>query len=163
MKLIKTTVLDAESATITISNIPQEFKTLKIVISARTANTTGRFDDLYLQPNSATTNLSNRAVYGTGSAAASNSESNVVAGFAVGNSATASTFGSAEVTIPNYSGSANKTVSVDTVSENNETLAIQYLSAGLWSSSAAITSIKLDHYRSGNFMVGTTVYIYGIG
>jgi hypothetical protein len=55
--------------------------------------------------------------------------------------------------IPNYAGSSNKSVSIDAVTENNATAAEANLVAGLWSSTAAITSITLYNYGSvTNFM-----------
>jgi hypothetical protein len=53
------------------------------------------------------------------------------------------TFGNAIIYIPNYTSSNNKSISVDSVNENNDTEAYAMLTAGLWSNSAAITSIKL--------------------
>ena len=58
-------------------------------------------------------------------------------------SQTSSTFSSHSVYIPNYAGSNNKSTSSDNASENNATTAYIYLMAGLWSNSAAITSIAI--------------------
>jgi hypothetical protein len=51
-------------------------------------------------------------------------------------------------------------VSVDFVGENNTGLSYQVLTAGLFSSTAAITSISLD--GTDNFVAYSTAYLYGI-
>jgi len=73
---------------------------------------------------------------------------------------TASTFGNGQVYIPNYAGSNNKSTSADTVSEDNATLAYSALTAGLWSNTAAITSITIAAVT--NFAQYSTAYLYGI-
>lgn len=166
LKLIKTTVLDASAASVTISNIPQEFKTLKLIVSARSNDTNaGAFDGLKVQFNSVTTGYSERLLYGTGSSALSTSQSgdnSIHFQYIANNAGTASTFGNTEVTIPNYNSSSNKPVAGSSVSENNGTAAIQALNAGLWSNSAAITSIVLSPNSAGNFLAGSTFYLYGV-
>ena len=82
-------------------------------------------------------------------------------GYAPAGTATASTFGSLDVYIPNYSGSNYKSLSNDTVMESNSTQVLLTLSANLWSNSAAITS--LDIYTiSGNCEEYSTATLYGI-
>jgi hypothetical protein len=74
---------------------------------------------------------------------------------------TASTFANNEVTIPNYTSSNFKSYSVDSVTENNATQAYAIFVAGLWSNTAAITSITLG-LSSANFVQYSTAYLYGI-
>ena len=100
-------------------------------------------------------------MYGTGAAASSTSGSTRYFAFVPGASATASTFGNVEYYIPNYAGSNNKSVSVDHVTENNATAAIAALTAGLWSDSAAITSVKITP-GSGTFAQHSSATLYGI-
>jgi hypothetical protein len=77
-------------------------------------------------------------------------------------SATASTFASADIYIPNYTSSDYKSISIDTVTEKNATDAYMRLTAGLWSNTAAITSIGLNCSASGNFVQYSTFYLYGV-
>jgi hypothetical protein len=77
-------------------------------------------------------------------------------------SATANTFGSAEVHIPNYTGSAAKSVLSTGVAENNGTQAIVGMNANLWNSTAAVTSITLIPWFGTNFVAGSTFYLYAI-
>jgi hypothetical protein len=74
---------------------------------------------------------------------------------------TANTFGNTDIYIPNYAGSANKSVSVDTVEENNGTTARALLGAILWSNTAAITALGLTPV-SGSFVQYSTATLYGI-
>ena len=114
-----------------------------------------------IQFNGSTSNLSSRYLYGSGSAASSFTDASNVYAYANSSSYTASTFGNSEIYIPNYSGSSNKSVSVDAVTETNATAADMALFAGLWSDSAAITSIKFVP-NSGNFAQHSTATLYGI-
>jgi hypothetical protein len=101
-------------------------------------------------------------LYGNGSASGSYTDTVIFAN-ANANSSTASTFGNFQMYIPNYAGSSNKSVSIDAVTENNATAAEANLVAGLWSSTAAITSITLYNYGSvTNFMQHSTATLYGI-
>jgi hypothetical protein len=75
------------------------------------------------------------------------------------NTHTASTFNSFEMYISNYTSSSNKSVSTESVSENNTVAkGIRNISADLFSSTAAITSIKLTQ----TFAQYSTFYLYGV-
>ena len=112
--------------------------------------------------NGSSSGFTGRNVYGTGSAAGSYSDTSGEVGVLAGNNATASTFGNAEIYIPNYAGSTNKSFSVDSVNENNATSASQFLYANLWSNTAAITSITLLSGGSVNLLQYSTAYLYGV-
>ena len=77
-----------------------------------------------------------------------------------GASSTASTFSNGELYIPNYAGSANKSCSLDAVLETNATTAYDVLYAGLWSNTAAITSITLTPDTA--MAQYSSAYLYGI-
>lgn len=135
------------AATISFTSIPSTYTDLVLKVSARTTRSDSfTFDGLAITFNASSTNYTNRMVYGDGSSAASlvGSTSFISWGYATGDlGVTANTFGSLEAVILNYAGSTNKSVSLDSVSENNGTLAIASLSAGLWSDTSAITSISM--------------------
>lgn len=151
------TVGSGGAANIQFTSIPQTYTDLLVKTSLRNVNDTA---DCYLRFNGATTNFSDRWIYGTGSGALSTSTSNI--DFLSNRSSfTASTFGNSEFYIPNYTSSNNKSVSVDSVAENNATTAYTQLSAGLWSNTAAITSIQILA-SSGNLAQYSTAYLYGI-
>lgn len=162
MMLIQAQTLSSSAASVTFSAIPQTYKSLRLVASYRTDRTSDTGDEFQVRPNGATTNLSDRFLIGTGSVAASGSGSVIHGGEGATNANTANTFGSSELTIPNYTGSTYKPMSVDGVSENNATGAYQWLGAGLWSSSAAITSLTLVPNTGPNFVANSSFYLYGI-
>lgn len=148
-------------ASVTFSSIPATYTDLKVVCSTRDSDTSGAV--VAMSFNGVTTNLSSRTLLGSGSAATSSSSTTAFAIVARSdsNDRTASTFGNGEFYIPNYAGSNNKSVSVDGVEENNATAAYMNLTAGLWSSTAAITSITLTP-GVANFKEFSTFYLYGI-
>jgi hypothetical protein len=74
---------------------------------------------------------------------------------------TASVFSSGEMCIPNYTGSSYKSFSTDSVQENNATLSRLVLVAGLWSDTAAVTSITLTA-AAGLFVQYSSATLYGI-
>lgn len=149
------TVGSGGATSITFNNIPQTFTDLKVVISSRelsTANFTLEFNF-----NGIGANRTSRFVQGSGTAASSSSTSSFPF-ISNANTTTANTFGNAEIYIPNYTGSAFKSLIIDSVSENNATLSYQRLSANLWSNTAAITSIAF----STGIAEYSTFSLYGI-
>ena len=156
------TVGSAGAASVTFSNIPQTFTDLKIVSSARSTATSG---SSYMQVsfNSSTTSFTLKALYGSGSSASSYSEANVArwVGSVNPTDYTASTFANMDLYIPNYASANYKSYSADTADENNNSSAEMLLIGGLWSNTAAITSITLSA-ASGSFTQYSTFSLYGI-
>jgi hypothetical protein len=76
-------------------------------------------------------------------------------------SQTASTFNNADIYVPNYTSSTNKSISIDTVVENNATANEMSFIAGLWSQTAAINSISFAPY-TGDFAANSTFSLYGL-
>ena len=164
--LLETIALTQAAASVTFDNLPTSgYTDLKIVMSARgTASLSSGYVDGVITFNGTTTGYSERMVYGIGSTASSalQSSTGIKWNFATSSITTASTFGNSEVYIPNYRSSNNKSVSIDTVAENNSaTVNIVALDAGLWSNTAAITSITITA-GSGSFDVNSTFSLYGI-
>jgi hypothetical protein len=166
IKIASVTVGSGGSGSMTFSSIPSTYTDLCIKISARGTQAAASHA-LTLRFNGSTTNYSGRELVGDGSAVSSGTRgvfgSAMYIGNIDGNSATANTFSNSEVYIPNYAGSANKSLSVDAVTENNATEAYATLLAGLWSDTSAITSIDLVSFAAhGNLMQYTTATLYGI-
>jgi hypothetical protein len=160
--LLERTELNADAASVTFANIPQSgYTDLKIVFSAR-VNTT---NDLFILGfNGSTSGYSNRWIYGNGSSASSgnNGSYTQLISWVDTSDNTASTFGNAEVYIPNYTSSNYKSYSADFVTENNATGAEAGFMASLWSNTAAITSIKFESIIGSNLLAGSTFSLYGI-
>lgn len=166
--LIQTQTLTSTATSVTFSNIPQNYTDLKIVVSARNAYSGGGAANCYLTFNGNGANYSGKYMTGTGASATSagntGGTSVIYVGAIENNSWTASTFGNLEVYIPNYTSSNNKSISWDSVTENNATTAYAQLGTGLWSNSAAITSITFTpESATGDWVSGCTFTLYGIG
>jgi len=168
-KIASTTVESPQSG-ITFSSIPSGYTDLKIVISARNNESDSAGGTFYINFNGSSANLSSKVLYGYGSGVGSLSSTaaSAIFGYITSSGSTVSTFGNAEIYIPNYTSSNNKSISVDAVNENNATDGRQDIVAGLWSSSSAITSITIysarisDGNASGNFVANSTATLYGV-
>ena len=164
-ELISSVTVSTPANSITLSSIPATFTDLVLQMSLRTDRAdTG--DNVGLRFNSSTSGYSDRRLYGFGSGVGSDtgSSSFLRIGRIDAANNTASTFSNGSLYIPNYAGSTNKSVSFDSVMENNATASYQELQAGLWSNTAAITSIQLYLVDAGflNFVANSTVYLYGV-
>jgi hypothetical protein len=157
VKIASVTVGSGGAATIDFTSIPSTYTDLVVKLSAR-VNVAD--DQTWITLNSSTSGFSNRVLYGDGSTAASTSVARFI-GYHNRSDVTANTFGNAEFYIPNYAGSSNKSMSSDSVWEQNGTTAYQALSASLWSNTAAITSITLTP-QSGSYVQYSTATLYGI-
>ena len=155
------TVGSGGASSIDFTSIPATYTDLKLVMSARGASAGGSVIECLVKFNTLTTNQSMRGLYGNGSSAGSQSVTRLPL-LANGSGATANTFGNAEMYIPNYAGSTNKSLSQDSASETNATDGWLYMNAGLWSSTAAINQITLYLDSSVNFAQYSTAYLYGI-
>ena len=160
--LLERIELNASAASVTFSNLNTltGYTDLKVVYSVRTSKSAVN-ENVFLSFNGSTSSFTARWFYGDGSTVG-NSTTGRIGGFGNGNTATANTFGSSEIYIPNYTSANNKSYSVDAVLENNATLAYLGPIAGLWSNTAAITSITLAPETGPNFLAGCTFSLYGI-
>lgn len=147
------------SATIDFNTIPGTYTDLILKVSARTTFATN--GDLgYVRFNGSASTYSVKRLAGDGSSAFSSGGSEIYFRND-GASDTASTFGNVDIYIPNYASSTQKSVSLDSVNENNATLAYTQLSAGLWTGTAAITQVTL-YPNNGVWAQYSTAYLYGV-
>lgn len=163
LKKIQTiTVGSGGASSIEFTSIPQTYTDLKLVLSARstTSDSTNPWKFATISFNGNTSNRTTRFLSGNGSTASSASDTTIYT-WVAGHNATASVFGNAEIYIPNYTSANNKSLSIDTVTENNATASYMNLQAGLWSNTAAITQVTIT-LDTGNFVQYTTATLYGI-
>ena len=156
------TVGSGGAANISFTSIPATYTDLIVKFSGRTNYTGAANDGVTLAFNGSTANFTTRFVFGDGASPSSSTSGSYTAGITGAANATASTFGSGEIYIPNYAGSTNKSVSVDTVNENNATSALALLGATLWSITSAITSITLTPTFGTLWNQHTSATLYGI-
>ena len=155
--LLERITVGATGATsVTFANIPQTgYTDLKIVASMRVSDA-GPVDT-NIKFNGLDTNKTILYMRGNGASAGSGTYSYTI-GATNGSASTANTFTSSEIYIPNYAGSTNKSFSVETAQETNGTTAYATLIAGLWASTAAITSLSLV----ANFVQYSTFSLYAL-
>jgi len=158
--IASSTVGSGGAASIDFTSIPSTYTDLVLICSLRVARAS-TVNNTVIKFNSSSSSYSEKILYGNGSSAGSYSDTQI---YDVNNAAnsTSNTFANSQFYIPNYTGSANKSVSNDSVAENNATAATSQLVAGLWSNSAAISSISLTDYSGTNFVQYSTAYLYGV-
>ena len=162
-KIATYTVGSGGVASIDFIAIPQNYTDLVILVSLRSTRATFANSSARVYFNNSTSGFSTRDLLGNGSTTASSSYSDAPLIYIPASGATASTFGNAYVYIPNYTGSNNKSYSVDYVAETNATtIDAQGFDAALWSNISAITSIKMTEANGQSFAQYSTAHLYGI-
>jgi hypothetical protein len=162
VKIASVTVGSGGAANIEFTSIPQTYTDLLLVCSTRLSASGIEALDMRFNGNTGS-NYSYRYVQGTGSGITSGAATSTAFDEAMvtnGNTSTANTFSNSSLYIPNYTSSNNKSFSLDTVEEENATSAFMRLESGLWSQTAAITSINI--YGSTSFAQYSTANLYGI-
>ena len=159
------------AASIDFTSIPSTYTDLLLKLSLRSSNADGFTGNATMRLNANSgANYSFRTLFAATASPASGNGSagtSVTIGGTDGASLTANTFNNAEIYLPNYAGSNNKSFSVDTVSENNASTDYTYqllLEAGLWSQTTAINQITIYSGTVGstNFLQYSTASLYGI-
>lgn len=159
MQVIEHIELASDAASITFSSISQDYDELLIVASLRSNRSAADVSQFRVWLNEDTSNHTFRSLYGRGSTVSSSSS---VLGFASGNSATADTFASTKIHIPQYAELQPTSFSVDSVTENNATTAFQSIAAALYSLSTAITSIEIADFEGTAFRANSSATLFGI-
>jgi hypothetical protein len=162
-KIASNTVGSGGAATVTFSSIPATYTDLVVKVSAR-SDSGAAFAGLVIAPNGLSTNYTLRWLGDAGGGAISYTQAAFGYNhlfYIPGSAATASTFGNGEIYITNYASSSyNKSLSADGANQNNASTIYQGISAGLWSSTSAITSLTFS--TGGNFVQYSTFTLYGI-
>jgi hypothetical protein len=163
MTFIQHVELPSNQTQIDFNSIPTTFTDLVVKLSLRFSDAI-TFDDVNWTINGSSSGYSARTLSGSGSGVNSYTESGSSFQFtigAIGTSLTSNTFGNAEIYIPNYRASTSKSVSIDMIWENNATLGVQKITAGVWSNNDPITSLSFT--KAGRtFVQGSSATLYGI-
>ena len=155
MKLIETKTLGTAAASIEFTSIPQTFTDLVIFGSLR-GSAAANFSGTLIQLNA----ISPTGVRLEGNGSSAYSQTFPTFGIPA-NTATSNTFNNFVAYFPNYTSSANKSMSIDAVTENNTTESYLDIVAGIYSLTAAVTTILISS-DSGNFVANSTISLYGI-
>jgi len=160
--IASSTVGSGGAASIDFTSIPSTFTDLAVYIAVRGSASAGR-GYVNASINGVTTNRTWRWLVGYDSNLVSSaSGTNDTFGSIPCATATASTFSNVMGYFPNYASSNNKSFSVDSTAENNSASTwMNFLLAGLWSNSSAISSLSF-YPDSGTFVQYSTAYLYGV-
>lgn len=165
--LISSNTLSSSAASVTFSSIPATYTDLVLRWSARgdaLANTVNP----YIQFNGVSSNVYSRTlIYGAGSAGTGSGRNSNIDRIYVNTIpaglATSNTFGNSEFYLPSYLASQNKPMGIFTATEYNSATVDDniYVIAGLYSQTTAVSSVLIAPF-SGNFVSGSSFYLYGI-
>ena len=158
VKIAAVTVGSGGAANIDFTSIPSTYTDLCLKVSSRLSGTD---TPVSVRFNGSTSNFSWKRIYGSGASVSSQSGTDTYWFYTDTSAQTSNTFGSGEIYIPNYAGSTNKSVSSESLTENNATTAEAFIVAALWSNTAAINQITLVPL-TGNFTQYSTATLYGI-
>jgi len=167
MTLISSQTLGGTTASVTFSSIPSTYNDLKLVVSARGSSLNQVISFQIAFNGDATTNYSYTRLLGNSSTAASTRVSTTALDYGAqmdAANATASTFGSCEIYIPNYTSTGSKPfIDIDVSEQNDATAGNSAIAsvAHLYRGASGISSITLTP-SSGNFVQYSSFYLYGI-
>jgi hypothetical protein len=163
MKLIETKTLGTAAASIEFTSIPQTpYTDLLFLVSTRSSTTGATVEPCLITFNSNIIGYTARTARGAGSQVKTSATLTTRLVFNAPRAGTsANTFGNASLYIQNYRGAANKTYSVDSVTEDNQADAEATFIAGVWANTAAITGVLFTP-TTNNFVAGSTISLYGI-
>jgi hypothetical protein len=171
LELIATKTVPTDgTSSITFSAIPQTYRDLKILVSARDDRAGQPVSDLSVRVGyNGTINTgsiySYRRIWGNGSAAGSDSSSStyMYIGMASASDSSANTFGNTELYFPRYTSAYKKSCITMGTSGNYGTTAWLVINTALANTSNAITDIQISaNYGSGNYITGSNFYLYGV-
>jgi hypothetical protein len=151
--------LASSSATVTFSNIPQNYQDLVLVLSVRGTTATNDIDVSAILNGDTSSIYSNTRIYGTGSAAGTQRGTGL-AYLRLGNMAGSGSYNSYTPIILNIQNYSNATTFKTTLGRSNNPDRIIDGYVNLWRSTAAVTSVRLE--ASSNFDIGSTFDLYGI-
>jgi len=156
--LEKIVVGAAGASSVTFSNIPQTGYT-DLVLKTSTRNSGSNVGNYSAFTIAGAYTPSGLFLRGNGTvASAGNSQYGQME---TGGAATASSFSNTETYFPNYTSATYKTLTTDSVVENNATEGYENFSTGLVSNNSAITSLTITA-ATGTFVQYSTFYLYGV-
>ena len=157
------TVGSGGAATIDFTSIPATYTDLCFLLSFRAANSGSAGYDFYadMSFNGSTSTATFRRLAGYITTVASDTGTRLYAASFLGNTGTANTFGNGQVYIPNYASSNYKSYGSESAAETNSTNNYLDMTAGLWSNTAALTSVTFTP-SAGNFAQYSSATLYGI-
>jgi hypothetical protein len=168
VKIAGVTVGAGGASNIDFTSIPSTYTDLCLKMSLRgSASFVYNYAYVTFNNDTAGSPYAIRIVYGDGTTTGSTGYNTGNTPYISGNlsnysTGTSNTFSNSETYIANYAGSANKSVSIDAVAENNAASPNGvFMTAALWANSSALNRITVTPI-SGTFVQYSTATLYGI-
>lgn len=162
-QLISTQVLASTATSVTFSSIPSTFKHLQVRYVVR-QSTTGTIATTWNFNGDSGANYAWHRMYGNGGSVGSdgtNAANQILSMTGPGGTDASGIFLVGIADILDYGSTAkNKTIRYATGSKNTSTTNFVALTSGLWTSTAAVTSMTLGAL-SGSFAIGSRFSLYG--
>lgn len=164
--LITSNTLSTTTASVTFSSIPQTYNDLVLKISAR-ADTVDTNVNIFMRLNGDTGANYNSLQYGYYTSGNNQNENfnrtnmGDNGPWAAGANILTNMFGANEAYFSNYTAAQFQVMATQGQVENNSSSGWAMTTSGQYRGSAAITSILMYPY-SGNFVAGSTFWLYGI-
>ena len=166
--LLSYTYSSNQSTPISITNIPQGYTDLKIVLNTRSASDplSAAWNAYVLDFNESGLNRYEGIFFGGGSGAVGKGAGNSVTAYMPSSSTTANTFAGTEIYIPNYTNTnIQKSGTVRYLVENNTTAGLIGFGSWSWASTAAISSVQFSTaspYGNAQTVTNSRIFVYGI-
>jgi hypothetical protein len=164
MTLIETKTLGTAAASIEFTSIPQDATDLVILGTTRAGNAGANTGTLRFNGDTGS-NYSSRMLYSQDTAtptSAATTTTRMQWFYPTFSDSTTNTFSNFQLYITNYTASTGKSVSMDHTTEHNGTTPmVQGITAGLWTGTAAITSLLIG-VGDGDYVSGSTISLYKI-
>lgn len=157
--LASITVGAGGASSVSFTSIPQTFTDLIVKTSARNNGTNGTY---FVNFNGTNTNTSALRFFVGSGTIASSAFSNSYFDYGAYSSTLANSFSNSELYIPNYASSNNKTLSGDTVISDNSISWSLFMTAGIKTETAAITSLTIAPVIDTLILQHSTFTLYGI-
>lgn len=157
-ELIQTITTTSNVPSITFSNIPQDGSDLYILVSAR-STAAANWHPLRFVFNSDTGNYFQRRIYGFATTVDPSYDSWGIE--MPGTNVVSNLYGSASITIADYSSSSLQKLVVFQFSSGNTTSSsLNQVAAGKWTGTAPLTSLSFDAEGTNNIAAGSVFSLY---
>lgn len=163
---IASTTLGSAASSVSFSSIPATYKDLVLQISARSSDTSLQDVAMVEFNGNANTIYSTLLAYASGGG--SGTLINRLAtksrtGYYINGAASAAnTFGTVEIYVPSYAASQDKQYAAFGAYENTSSVERIGITANLFRSNVAVSSIVLTPLTGPNFLANSSFYLYGI-
>lgn len=162
---LASTVLGSNQTSVVFSGISSSYTDLVLKVSVRSNNALPT-ENIGIRLNGDTTSVRyvNIFDYGTNSPSVATQEGPAAFFYAVGSTAVANTFGTAEIYLPTYTTSQPRTFYVHSASQDNVVPATysNYGSIITYDQTTIISSVTLVPQAGTHFLTNSSFYLYGI-